>query len=364
MSTNSKIEWTEHTANLWHGCTKVHAGCDHCYAETLSHRWGRNIWGPDTSRMMIKSVWNDLKKQQAAAAVAGEMHRVFVGSMMDIFEKPMILVDSKGEMVTDGVHDYPADTGQLRDQLFEEISEGKYPNLFFLFLTKRPSNINKMIPGEWLGNTPTNIMYGTSPCDQKTFDNLWSHLARVAGKRFLSIEPLLGPVVLKSYCPSCNGLLQGSLSPNCGTCHSATIKPDWVIVGGESGHGARPMHPDWVRKIRDQCQQWNIPFFFKQWGNWFPFEETAQPPFWRSCANGEEFDSHGMNMIDPETSEAGRWHGHQWYDTMAAIQMSIDAGGQQVNFLNMSKKEAGRFLDGEIYNELPKFLQSQRIANL
>src|SRR4051812_34878582 len=115
MSTNSKIEWTHHTANLWHGCTKVHEGCDHCYAETLSHRWGRDIWGNDKPRMEIRSVWSDLARMQRMAAEAGEIHRVFVGSMMDIFEKPMTLVDSKGEMVTDGMHVYPADTGQLRD---------------------------------------------------------------------------------------------------------------------------------------------------------------------------------------------------------------------------------------------------------
>ena len=83
MAQNSKIEWTTHTANLWHGCTKVHEGCDNCYAETLSKRWGNDVWGNNKPRKEIKSVWNDLAKYQKLAKEAGEIHSVFVGSMME-----------------------------------------------------------------------------------------------------------------------------------------------------------------------------------------------------------------------------------------------------------------------------------------
>lgn len=264
MAENSKIEWTHHTANLWWGCTKVHAGCDNCYAETLSHRWDFDVWGNDKPRRMIAGVWKDLASFQKKAKEAGEMHRVFVGSMMDIFEKPFILVDHNAKVVTDGIHDYPADSGQLRDQLFEQIDQGYYPNLLFLLLTKRPSNINKMIPESWKENPPANVMFGTSPCDQETFDTLWPQLAQVNGKRFLSVEPMLGAVKLKAYCPYCKGMLIASMSQRCGTCHSETIRPDWVICGGESGPGKRPMKLWAAREVRNDCKFYDVPFFMKQ----------------------------------------------------------------------------------------------------
>lgn len=151
MAQNSKIEWTHHTANLWHGCTKVHAGCDNCYAETLSKRWGNDVWGNDKPRKVIKNVFIDLDRYQKLAFTAGEIHRVFVGSMMDIFEKPMPLINSKGDKIND------ADTGYLRNILFQKIDAGKYNNLMFLLLTKRPSNINKYIPESWKENPPANV---------------------------------------------------------------------------------------------------------------------------------------------------------------------------------------------------------------
>ena len=151
MAQNSKIEWTHHTANLWHGCTKVHEGCDNCYAETLAKRWGNDVWGNDKPRKIINSVFNELDKFQRIAKEANEMQRVFVGSMMDIFEKPMPLIDSKGIEVTN------LNTGEIRDTFFKRISENRYPNLMFLLLTKRPSNINKYIPESWKQTPPENV---------------------------------------------------------------------------------------------------------------------------------------------------------------------------------------------------------------
>lgn len=96
MAENSKIEWCDHKANLWWGCANVHSGCKNCFAETISHRWGNDVWGNDKPRKAIKSVWDDLNRFQRKAQEAGEMQTVFVGSMMDIFEKPMQLINSKG----------------------------------------------------------------------------------------------------------------------------------------------------------------------------------------------------------------------------------------------------------------------------
>lgn len=236
MAQNSKIEWTHHTANLWHGCTKVHEGCDNCYAEALAKRWGNDVWGNDKPRKEIKSVWNELAKMQQSAKQVGEVHRVFVGSMMDIFEKPMPLIFSNGEKATEDYH-----TGILRYKLFRFIETGNYPNLMFLFLTKRPSNINKIIPESWKENPPQNVMFGTSPVNQQTFETLVRHLQEVNGKRFLSVEPQLDKITL--------GNLTGI---------------DWIIQGGESGHHKRPFNLEWARSMRDECAALGVPYFFKQ----------------------------------------------------------------------------------------------------
>lgn len=234
MAQNSKIEWTHHTANLWHGCTKVHEGCDNCYAETLAKRWGNDIWGNDKPRKEIKSVWNDLLKYQKLAEKANEIHRVFVGSMMDIFEKPMSLINSS-------IPEY--NTGVLRDRFFDQINKGWYPNLMFLLLTKRPSNINKYIPESWKENPPANVMFGTSPVNQETFDKLVGQLLEVKGKRFLSVEPQLDYVNVGEWCKE---------------------KIHWIIQGGESGHHKRPFNIQWAYSMKEDCQDLNIPYFFKQ----------------------------------------------------------------------------------------------------
>lgn len=232
MGQQTKIEWCDHTINLWWGCVAVHEGCNNCYAETLAKRWGNDIWGNDKPRKGIKSVWNELLKMQKLAKQAGEIHRVFVGSMMDIFEKPMML---QSERV------YKLNTGEIREKFFEQISNGLYPNLMFLLLTKRPSNINKYIPESWKQTPPENVMFGTSPVNQQTFDTLVRHLQEVNGKRFLSVEPQLDKITLSNL----TGI-------------------DWIIQGGESGHHKRPFNLEWARSMRDECQALGVPYFFKQ----------------------------------------------------------------------------------------------------
>ncbi len=255
MTQNSKIEWCHHTANAWHGCTTVTAGCDHCYAEVISKRWGRDIWGNEKPRLMIESFFNDVAKYQKLAKASNEMHRVFVGSMMDIFEKPMPLIDNKGAARF-------IDSGNLRNELFHYIDFGFYPNLMFLFLTKRPSNINKYIPTPWLTLPPHNVMFGTSisgPDDYKLIDQL----CQVNGKRFLSCEPLLAPIALHKYFNPVTTYDQDEEGNILKDWEYESLI-DWVIVGGESGPGKRPFNPDWARLIRDQCQRARVPFFMKQ----------------------------------------------------------------------------------------------------
>lgn len=247
MAENSKIEWTHHTANLWWGCTVVHEGCDNCYASTLSKRWNFDLWGNNKPRRLIKKAFFDLEKFQRIAKSKGEIHRVFVGSMMDIFEKPMPLVDHEGNPAIDWADGSAVGTDYLRDELFHNISIGLYPNLMFLLLTKRPSNINKMIPVEWLRKAPENVMFGTSPVSQKTFDTLVPQLLNVEGKRFLSMEPQLEQINLTNKLT--NRQVQGI---------------HWIIQGGESGHHRRPFNIDWAYSMYDQCVANGIPYFFKQ----------------------------------------------------------------------------------------------------
>lgn len=238
MAENSKIEWTHHTGNLWWGCTEVHAGCDNCYARVFSNRYNNgdaNLWGKDAPRKSIKSVWGNFMRWQALAHAAGEVHRVFVGSMMDIFEKSMPVRDHDGKLLE-------ITTGDLRLQFFCDVVEN-CPNLMFLLLTKRPSNIMKYIPPAWMNNPPKNVMYGTSPVDQATFDTLVPQLLKVPGRRFLSVEPQLDEVTFTA--DQAKGI-------------------DWIIQGGESGPGKRPFNLLWAAKLRKRCEEYKIPYFFKQ----------------------------------------------------------------------------------------------------
>jgi len=241
------IEWTSrqredgsymngYTLNLIWGCTKVHEGCDNCYADSWANRWGKNIWGNDNPRE-IKYGWQKLvKKWQKEAEKLNEVHIVFCGSMFDIFEKDMPLIDSKGNSI-------PTTLSDLRKELFEQIIPSS-PNLFFLLLTKRPSNINKHIPTEWKTNCPTNVMFGTSIANTSTAKNLIPLLKTAPSRIFLSIEPQLAEII-----PTVE--LFGGI--------------DWIIQGGESGAGKRPFNPDWARIMRDFCKEQHIPYFFKQW---------------------------------------------------------------------------------------------------
>lgn len=249
MAKNSNIEWTHHTVNLCWGCTKVHEGCDNCYALSQSKRYGFDIWGNDKPRRKINNVWKELAKYQKEAKKLGEVHRIFVGSMQDIFEKSMPLVDHKGNLLLEGESEF-WNTRQLRDKFFNEVVPNS-PNLIFLLLTKRPSNINKYIPESWKSNPPKNVMFGTSPVNQETSEKLIVQLSKVNGKRFLSIEPQLEKIDLM-------------VKANDGTNRVLIDMVDWVINGGESGHHKRPFDCNWARIIRDDCKTKDVPFFFKQ----------------------------------------------------------------------------------------------------
>jgi protein gp37 len=365
MAENSAIEWTHHTYNPWRGCTKVSPGCQLCYADTLSHRnpGTLGVWGPDGTRVVAaESYWRQPLKWDREAKAAGERRRVFCASLADVFE------DWKGSMV--GTNGHPMHLGEkwnrkehfvevegihigrsavtmddVRARLFQLI--GDTPNLDWLLLTKRPENITPML--DRLSSTPfivhdpkagprherwttwkeigvgfhrlwPNVWLGVSVEDQQRADERIPHLLRVpAAVRFLSVEPLIGPINLD---------LDPALAPP--ACRSRQCWPldqdgpqiSWVIVGGESGHGARPMHPDWARSIRDQCVAASVPYFFKQWGEF-------APAYGNGDTGERDLDGVRVRIIDRGTAT------EQW---MARV----------------GKKAAGRLLDGRTWDEFPK----------
>lgn len=228
MAQLSPIEWTDHTFNPWWGCFKVSEGCAHCYADTFAKRYGFNIWGPATKttrRTFGENHWNEPLKWNRIAEAAGKRARVFCASMADVFEA------------------HEAATTE-RPKLWRLIEQTPY--LDWLLLTKRPQNMLEMNPWtQW----PANVWAMTSVENQAQAQARIPTLLEVPAKiHALSVEPLLDEVDLKPWIK----------------------RLDWVIVGGESGKGARPMQIAWVRRIRDLCIQAGVSFFFKQWGVWSP----------------------------------------------------------------------------------------------
>lgn len=244
MSKNSAIEWTDHTFNPWEGCQKVGPGCDHCYAETRNARFGGGVavnWGPGAPRRRTSaSNWNKPVAWNAAHAEFfakhGRRQRVFCASLSDVFDNAVN-------------YDWRQDLASL-------IMDT--PNLDWLLLTKRIGNAGTMLGEMFLDGTPDNVMIGATIVNQDEADRDIPKLLRVAAARkFLSMEPLLGAVDLMPMFEH-----RAEFWNDTGV--------DWVIVGGESGAGARPMQPDWARSLRDQCADAGVPFLFKQWGEWAP----------------------------------------------------------------------------------------------
>ncbi|MEE8269258.1 MAG: phage Gp37/Gp68 family protein [Nitrospinaceae bacterium] len=214
MGQVSAIEWTDSTWNPVTGCTKVSPGCAHCYAETFAERW-RAIPGHPYEQGFDLKIW----PQRLEQPLLWKKRRViFVNSMSDLFHEDVPL--------------------SYIQKVFEVMAKADWHT--FQVLTKRAERMEELAPEL---NWPKNVWMGVSVENR---DNLWrvDHLRKVpANVRFLSIEPLLGPM--------------GRFSLK---------KIDWVIVGGESGPGARPMKTEWVMGVRNQCVKQEVPFFFKQWG--------------------------------------------------------------------------------------------------
>lgn len=223
MSEKSAIEWTEATWNPWMGCTKVSAGCDNCYMFSEQRRYGHD---PEVVRRSKTKFADPLKWK--------EPKLIFTCSWSDWFHK---------------------DADPWRDEAWEIICNT--PQHTYQILTKRPGRIKRHLPADW-GEGYGNVWLGTSVENQDTMHRAWQLIEVPARVRFISAEPLLGPLDFRKTVDDF-GLVSDS----------ALNRIHWVIVGGESGPNARPSYSGWMREIQIQCVARNVAFFLKQLGG-FP----------------------------------------------------------------------------------------------
>lgn len=261
MGADTKIQWAHHTFNPWRGCTHVSPGCENCYAEALSKRNPAQLgtWGAGGERVIAsESYWRQPERWNRAAEKAGERHRVFCASLADVFEDRIELRTPRG-------------------RLWRLIAET--PHLDWLLLTKRPENARRMLTGLYdrgddaeAAGLPRdyaqpwdpfpNVWLGTTVEDQRRADERIPILLDTpAAVRFLSCEPLLGPVDVARWTIS---LGEGPGYRMLGYAPEPRI--DWLIVGGESGPRARPMDLAWARSLVEQGRAAGVPVFVKQLG--------------------------------------------------------------------------------------------------
>jgi protein gp37 len=240
VSAGTSIEWTDFTFNPWWGCSKVSAGCANCYAEKMGARFGVR-WGKGGDRRLAsQKYWRQPERWNAAAKKAGKVARVFCASMADVFE--------------DGIDE------AWRRSLWATMRDT--PWLDWQVLTKRPENFEKYLPEDWPAMHP-NVWLGVSVENQEAADRRIPILLRTAAAvRFVSAEPLLGPVDLERG----GWTFLRPLRPPPGSKGGHQRGLDWVIVGGESGRGARSFEVRWAEDLRDQCRASGVAFFLKQLG--------------------------------------------------------------------------------------------------
>jgi protein gp37 len=308
---HSTIEWTDATWNPVRGCSRVSEGCRNCYAERIAARFS----GPGlTFERFARSTEDGPRWTGEVALVEDRLleplrwitpQRIFVNSMSDLFHEKL--------------------TFQEIDRVFAIMLQA--PRHTFQVLTKRPARMREYFGDGGLGASHRiwrragepgsmewplpNVWLGTSVEHQEAAAiRIPELLMTPAVVRFLSVEPLLGPVDLGLW-------LHGI---------------DWVIVGGESGPGARPMHPAWARAVRDRCQARGVPFFFKQWGAYEPV---------RALYGGDEKAEEGRGELVPMCTE-----GHMWPDD---LQPPLGSWLME----RVGKRSSGRLLDGRTWDEFP-----------
>lgn len=332
---DSSIEWTESTWSPVTGCTKVSLGCDHCYAEGIANRFAGTKAFPNGFAVTLRP------ERMTQPLSWRKPRRIFVNSMSDLFHDEVpdgYIAEVFGVMALAERHTFQLLTkrhGRMRSLL--QSAEFASAVVHAAATKARAWGIDVT----WAARTTLplpNVWLGVSVEDQKRADiRIPALLDTPAAVRWLSCEPLLGPVNLDGHLTrpawgdshpdptSRTGLLVQDL-----TTRRAV---DWVVVGGESGHGARPMHPDWARSLRDQCVSAGVPFFFKQHGEWVA--ESA----WlhRNSAPAAFLDAAGnfRPLVNGWPAEAPM------------------ARGEAITVRQVGKRTAGRLLDDRTWDEYP-----------
>jgi len=282
----TKIEWADRVWNPVTGCTKVSEGCRNCYAERMALRF----WG---ARKFHEVLCHEEKLEEPLHWMIPS--RVFVNSMSDLF--------------------HPDVTDDFIWNVFSVMAQAEKHT--FMILTKRPQRMSDFLC-QWENHFPVgrnnsvlhdwplkNVWLGVSAENQQAADERIPWLLKTpAVVRFVSVEPMLGPVNLEPYFQYPpfheNYKMTWGLSEAIGL--------DWVICGGETGPDARPMHPDWARGLLDQCLDAGVPFFFKHWGEW-----VAEYPQGLSLANRKQTYAHNRTFYRVGKTIAGRMlDGREW----------------------------------------------------
>lgn len=385
MGTKTSIEWAANldgspgaTWNPVRGCSRISEGCRNCYAERMAARFSRDAdWSPELG------VSDPFRKADpfygfASMTPSGPRWTGKVELVPDALEIPLrrkkptvYFVNSMSDLFHETLPD------EAIDQVFAVMA--LCPQHRFICLTKRaarmcewflrlqrsadgwlahlcenePQKKHSFTPSDvlnvrWLHATFSqgaafpygpwplpNVILGVSCEDQAAADERIPHLlATPAACRMVSLEPLLGPIDLHR--------VRGNFARHAlSAVNYPSGKPwiDWAIVGGESGPGARPMHPDWARSLRDQCTAASVPFFFKQWGEWLPGTQYEQVHY-----DADPEDDSRFRCMD--------WDGEQYFDSPGQWMDEIDDAA----VFRLGKKLAGRLLDGRVWDERPEML--------
>ncbi len=296
----TSIEWTDETWNPVAGCSIVSPGCTNCYAMQMAYRleaMGKEKYTGLTRLSGDRRVWTGgIREADEHLAIPHRWkkpRRIFVNSMSDVF--------------------HPAVSEEFVGRIWQVMRET--PRHTYQILSKRPERMKSVVAG--FGEPLGNLWLGTSVESAAYADRIDHLRATPAAIRFISFEPLIGPV--------------GRLD---------LTGIDWAIVGGESGPDARPMHPDWARAIRGQCKDQGAAFFFKQWGSWLPIIDWD--------LDGEELDTHyekdsKIKNIFMDMNEIGGQDSYGFH--IGSLRLHT--------FERMSKRAAGRLLDGRTWDEYP-----------
>jgi protein gp37 len=364
----TKIEWCDKTWSPITGCTPISEGCENCYAKRMAKRLAGRCGYPSQDPFSITMHPEKLDEPDHWI----KPKRIFICSMSDLFHSEVSILFIR--MVLNTVKRNPHHTFMILTKRPERMEEILNHNSMFVEDPNRSDG--------WRFNAPPNLWIGVTAENQARADERIPILLQIpSAVRFVSLEPMLGPVDLRKWlpgcwecsgscgyrqtdqpeeqrcyecgydqdlsgewgqdqygqdkCPECGAI--GSIIYPCPRCndyemvqgHPDTPCLSWVILGGETGPGARPMHPDWVRSVRDQCVSAGVPFFLKQWGEW---KKSDVPCIPGTHTGGGIYLTHEGRMVGQ-----GEW----WEGRAEAMD-------------RVGKKSAGRLLDGRTWEQYPE----------